>query len=158
MQRICSLITAICLAAGTGETAQLDSAWVAVQRIRPGETVRVHVPGHQYKGTLTSVSEDTISVSTSSGQISTPRPDVALVYLKTPSHRLRNTLIGAAVGTAIAVVLYATLGALFRNETGENHAGELVVLPIGVLTLVGAVSPTGTMRKIYDRDKPGSVH
>ncbi len=158
MQRICAIITAICLTAATAEAAQPAAEWVVVQGIRPGETVRVHVPGHKYKGTLTSVSEDTISVSTSSGQISTPRPDVTRVYLKTPSHRLRNTLIGAAVGTGVAVVLYATLGALFRNESGEDLPGEMIVAPIGIATAIGAVSPTGTMRKIYDRDKPGSVH
>ena len=62
---------------------------------------------------------------------------------------MRNTIIGTAVGVAIGVALYATFGALIRNESGDDTT-VLLLSPIAACAAIGAVLPTGRMVKIYD--------
>jgi uncharacterized membrane protein YdjX (TVP38/TMEM64 family) len=81
--------------------------------------------------------------------VSIPRADVLRVYSQSQSHRLRNTIIGTAIGAAIGIVLYATLGALIRNESADETA-PLLIGPIAAGGAIGAVIPTGKMVKIYD--------
>lgn len=124
--------------------------WSRVAALRPGEKVRVHAATSKQTGTLGLVTNDAIRFnSKDGGEVTVPRSEVTRVYVQSRSHRLRNTIIGAAVGVATGVVLYGTLGAMFRNE-GNDDTGQMLGVPIAVGAAVAAAMPTGTMKKIYD--------
>jgi hypothetical protein len=123
--------------------------WNTISTVGEGHKIRVETAGKKYKGTFSAWSETALTLDTKEGQVSVPRSDVTRVYSQGKSHRLLNTMIGTGVGVAVGVTLYATIGALLRNEGGSETA-PLLVLPMAAGAGIGAVLPTGRMEKIYD--------
>ena len=131
------------------KTTLFCADWKPVSAVSAGTKVRVETAAVKQTGTLLSVSDQSIQIATDKGELSIARADIERVYVSTKGHRVRNTIIGAAIGAAAGVTLYSTLGSWFRNEGRDDTAGMLVA-PIGVGTAVGAALPTGRMKKIYD--------
>ena len=125
------------------------TAWDVLSAIEPGHTIRVETSTRKHTGSFAGATGEAIRLDSDTGQISFTRTEVVRVYSKSRSNRMRNTLIGAGIGTAIGVTAYGTIGQLFRNEGGEN-TGALLAAPIAIGTIVGAVIPTGSMQKVYD--------
>jgi hypothetical protein len=73
--------------------------WSNVQAIPAGSQVRVETATHKPTGDVVSVSDDSIRL----GSITVPRSEVMRVYLKSTSHRKRNTIIGAAIGVGVGL-------------------------------------------------------
>ena len=135
------------------QTCIFGADWTRVSNLRAGEKVRVETTSAKQTGTLVSVDADAVRLTSGDGaQVSVPRADIQRVYARSKSNRVRNTIIGAAVGVAVGAVVYGTLGSLFRNEGREDTAFMLAV-PIGVGTAVGAAMPTGSLKKVYDAAK-----
>ena len=146
--RICLGLT-VCIAGCFAQTDG-DLAWEKVRSVRTGERVRVHSTQGTRNGTVQSVQGDAITLRPASGEaVTIPRADVTRVYTAGRSRRVRNLLIGTAVGAAVGAVLYGTLGELLRNETGD--APGLLLAPIGVGAAVGAAMPAGAWKKIYEK-------
>jgi hypothetical protein len=125
-------------------------SWEDVAGLPSGEQVRIHTASQRYEGVLASVSDTEIAITPAGGaSVGIPRSDVQRVYVRTKSHRVRNTIIGTAIGVAAGAVLYGTLGSWFRNE-GRDDTGWMLAVPIGIGAGVSAALPTGTMRRIYD--------
>lgn len=123
--------------------------WKGISNIGQGHKIRVETSTKKYKGAFLTISDTALKLNFKDGEVSVPRAEVLRVYSQSQSHRLRNTIIGAAIGTAIGIALYFTLGALIRNESGEETAPYLIG-PIAAGAALGAVLPTGKMVKIYD--------
>jgi hypothetical protein len=135
---------------GSVATQAAESSWTKVAALKPGEVVRVHTPSTQYEGTLLSVSDHEIMLRGSAADpVTVRRVDVEQVYVRGRSHRLRNTIIGSAIGIGIGAVIFGTLGSWFRNEGVENTE-YMLVAPIAIGTGIGAALPSGGMKKIYD--------
>jgi hypothetical protein len=123
--------------------------WNGISTAGEGHKIRVETAEKKIKGTLLGVSDTAIKLTSQDGEVSVPRSEVLRVYSQSKSHRTLNTIIGTGVGVAVGVALYSTLGALFRNEGGQDTTA-LLVAPMAIGGALGAVLPTGTMVKIYD--------
>jgi hypothetical protein len=121
--------------------------WSNVQAIPAGSQVRVETATHKPTGDVVSVSDDSIRL----GSITVPRSEVMRVYLKSTSHRKRNTIIGAAIGVGVGIALYATLGRLLGNE-GAEGTEALAIVPAAAGAAIGAAIPGG-MKKVYDANR-----
>ena len=125
------------------------AAWDTLASIDQGHRIRIETSAKKYTGSF-GASVDSIRLNAGDGEISIARSEVVRVYLQSRSSRLRNTLIGAGIGTALGVTAYSTLGRLLRNEGGQHTEASLLVSPIAIGAAVGAVLPTGSMKKVYD--------
>ena len=76
-----------------------QSSWGNLNTLRPGQKIEV-VETNLKKdtGTFATVSDDAIRINESGGEQTIPRANVMRLTLRHNKHRLRNTLIGAAVG------------------------------------------------------------
>jgi hypothetical protein len=129
-------------------------AWADLAAVPPGRNIRVHTAAGKHSGALLAVSEQAVTFRSGAGiEVAIPRPDVVKLYVETRSRRLRNTIIGTAVGVAAGAVLYGTLGSWFRNE-GRDDTGIMLAVPIAIGAAAGGALPTGRMKKIYDAAKP----
>ena len=69
------------------------------------------------------------------------KTDVRRVVNLSRNHRLRNALIGAAIGVVGGVILDKTAGLRFIDE-GTNISGALYGASIGIGTGIGALIPS----------------
>lgn len=134
----------------TGATSLRAQSWTRVQALSPGTQIRiVDSSGTQLKGTLTSVTNDAISIQTGSGETAVERTRVRRVEAREGSRRLRNTLIGAGIGVAVGLVIDNSLGVYFRNEAHEGDGARALtyLVPAGVFAGIGATRATHTIYK-----------
>lgn len=140
--------TAACL-----HSALFGADWTRVTELSANVIVRVETATGKQIGTLLSASDEALRFTTTEGtDVSVGRTEIRKVYVRTKSHRVRNAIIGTAVGVAVGAVIYGTLGALFRNE-GRDDTALMLAVPIGIGSAVGAALPTGSMKKVYDAAK-----
>jgi hypothetical protein len=122
-----------------------EPPWDKVAALTPGQTVRVLTAADRHEGVVVSVSDSGITLQ----DVTVRRNEIRRVYVRKPSHRARNAIIGTAVGVAVGAVIYGTLGTLFRNE-GSDDTAYMMAMPIAIGAGVGAALPTGRMHRIYD--------
>jgi hypothetical protein len=123
-------------------------SWDGLKQLKAGDRVSVlDNTGKEHKGMFTAVSADAISLETGKGQESVERPRVRRVEVRSSSRRMRNVLIGVAVGVAVGVTVDQTLGAYFRNETGESGGARAIsyVAPIAAFGGLGALPANRTV-------------
>jgi hypothetical protein len=139
MTRLLPLLTLFAL------LAPLQAAsWDELRGLRSGETVKVmDTAGKEYRGTFRSVSPESITIQTEQGEQAIGRRQVRRVRVRSSSRRIRNLLIGAAVGVAIGATIDQTLGVYFRNESNQTAAARAVtyIAPIGIFGGIGAALP-----------------
>jgi len=153
MMIIFLILTTALLAAPKYACSQEFSLWQGLEALESGHKIRVETAKGKQTGTLVRLSDDAITFHSGRvGEVTIPRSEVTRVFAQSDSHRVRNTVIGLAVGAAIGAVLYGTIGQLFRNE-GAESAGFLGV-PIGVGTAIGAALPAHSMVVVYRTAKP----
>ena len=134
------------LACGLPLSAQ---SWDALRELKPGDVIIVRDnAGHERKGGFTTFSSDAISLKTRSGEMSIERPRVRRVQIPSKARRIRNVLIGAAIGVAVGATADQTLGAYLRNEVGEG-AGARAVTYIVPIALFGGLGALPAYRTIY---------
>ena len=76
-----------------------SAQWDNLNKLQAGQKIQVvEVGSKKDSGTFLSVSDKTISLQGKSGQQNIERQDVASIKLMENKHRLRNALIGGAVG------------------------------------------------------------
>ena len=145
-----TLIAALLWCSGSRLGATQAESWDIVRSLTSGQEIRVETTDRKVRGSLLSVSQSSLSLSTDTSEVNIPRSDVMRVFVRGKSHRLRNALIGAGIGAACGIVVTSTLGVLIANESGENIAAEAISLPTAIGAGIGAVLPTGGFQKIYD--------
>jgi hypothetical protein len=125
-------------------------SWGAVRGLKTGDRVIVlDNSGQTHKGALISVSADGISVKTGNGEEAVERARVRRVRVRSSSRRARNAVIGGAIGLAAGITIDQSLGAYFRNESGESAGARAVtyIAPIGLFGAIGGAFPA--YRTVY---------
>jgi len=128
-------------AAGLPASAQ---PWEAIRELKPGDHVKVREAGGQeHSGAFRAVSANAITLAEGKGEVAIAKVKVRTVKVRASSRRVRNLLIGAAIGVAIGATADNTLGAYFRNESGQTEAARAVtyIAPIAIFAGIGAALP-----------------
>lgn len=148
------LLFLVCvLGAPCASWAQTNPAsWENLNTLQAGEKIQVlEMNSKKVSGTFVNVSDAAISLQEKAGQEMVQKQDVHSVKLMKHQHRLRNTLLGAAIGfgagAGIGAATYhrctslagfACIGDIGR--TANTAAGAAIGLVGG--TVVGAVWPS----------------
>ena len=111
MDRIALLCILLFLAPGVQSHTVTGGSWGSVQLLNVGESIQVHRFGaERVSGKFLSVTPDAIVLGRGSGNVTVPRTDVREVKARRALRRLRNGVVGAAIGagagagaTALAV-------------------------------------------------------
>ena len=129
-----------------------QQSWDALRQLKPGLRVRVlEIAGTEHKGTFGGVSAGAITLQTDKGEAIVERTFVRRVEVPSGARRTRNVVIGAAIGIAVGAAVDQTLGAYFRNESGET-AGARAVTYIAPTGLFGGIAAAmGSWRTVYKR-------
>lgn len=119
-------------------------SWANLGKLTPGQRIQiVEVTGKRHSGTLVNVSDSAISFNDGAGLEGVPRQSVRSVKLLNHSHRLRNALIGGAVGAGagggITAAAWESHG--FLGGKGAGAAVGAVIGGVGGL-IVGALLPS----------------
>jgi hypothetical protein len=144
------LVRLVVAALAIGGTSLIAQSWSRVQSLKPGDRVSVvDSSGQKHKGTLSSITNEAISIQTRGGETSVERSRVRRVEVTEGSRRLRNALIGAGIGIAAGLVADNTLGTYFRNESGETSGARALtyIAPAGVFAAIGATQGTHSAYK-----------
>lgn len=119
-------------------------SWEGLQALRPGDRIKIQdAAGKEHKGAFKTSSADAITIETGKGEETISRAQVRRVEVRGSSRRVRNFVIGAAIGFALGLVVDQTLGAFFRNEGGESDGARALTYigPIALFGSLGAASP-----------------
>ncbi len=144
-----SLLLIVCaLAMPCASSAQSkQSSWENLNTLQAGQKIEV-VEKNLKKdtGTFAAVSDDGIRLNESTGEQTIPRVSVMRVTLRQNKHRLRNTLIGAAVGAGAGAVFGAAWtghpGSYIRDVSRGKGAAAWAGIGFIAGTVVGAVVPS----------------
>ena len=122
--------------------------WTRTASVAPGSRVIVKTfSGEERRGTFRAAGANSVSLTVNGLDLEIQRSEVARIRVYTPSRRLRNVLIGAAIGAA------AGIGAGFATCptcAGERSAGEFQQrLGLGGLAGAGIGAATGMLGSPY---------
>jgi len=133
------------LACGLALQAQ---PWEVLKGLNPGEKIKVRAAGgEEYHGVFRAVSDRGISLDTHQGPLEIERARIRRVQVRSGARRVRNLLIGAAIGVGLGVLVDQTVGTYFRNETGERYRALTYIAPIALFGGIAAAVPA--YRTIY---------
>ena len=126
------------------------SDWNNLQQLRVGDKVEVvRTDLSKHKGTFLSFSDEAISLRVKKEEVGVQREDVFRVSLREKSKRLRNALIGMAIGAGAGAALAAAENSAQANDPGPGpdlrSIAYAVLVPVGgaVGAGVGAAFPPG---------------
>lgn len=143
-----SMAIAVPAAAGTRGIAN----WGNLSKLASGAQTRVVLmSGKSYTGKFQSLTDEVIVVELSHGERAFERQNVLRILTKDKSHRLRNTLIGAAVGAGagFAFGVLADHEDYFHFDKEDQNYTIFAPSFTVVGTIIGAVLPTGRWRVLY---------
>ena len=128
--------------------------WQSLKDLSPGTAVRVIAGTRSLSGSLQSVSDDALSVSSDKAHETVMRQEVKRVLVRKKGHRGRNALIGLAAGAGVGAIVGA---ASHRDCTGfcvlNISRGQDAGIAAGVFGILGAavgtLLPTGNWREVY---------
>ena len=126
------------------------TGWERLSELRTGDAVVVTQVDHkENRGEFLRVSPDALTVRSSGSEMEIARSNIGQVKHFPKTKRLRNTLIGAAVGVGIALAIDKTVGAYLNNEVGYSASTRAMVwaIPIGLGSAIGALG--GLSSTIY---------
>ncbi len=130
------------------QAAAVETGWSNLQQLRAGQRIEVvQMNLKSLQGTFRSFSEETISLRVKKQEVAVQREDVFRVSLREKSKRLRNALIGLAIGAGAGVAAAEIFVrtdqpiARFRGEYRSIAYAILVPVGIGVGAGVGAAFP-----------------
>ncbi len=132
------------LACVLGLPCVASAQWDNINTLQAGQKIQVvEVNSKKESGTFFSVSDTTISLQGKSGQQTIQRQDVASVKLMENKHRLRNALIGGAVGAGAGAGISAAAWEP-HGFVGGRGTGAAVGAVIGAVggAVVGALWPS----------------
>ena len=111
------------------------ASWENLNTLQTGEKVRmVEMNSTKVSGAFVNVSDTEVSLQEKGGQQSLQKEDVRSVKLMKHQHRLRNTLIGAAVGAGAG----AGIGTVGHREGSLQNPNGTFIKP-GQGAAIGAV-------------------
>jgi hypothetical protein len=157
MRKLLFLICALGLPCGAWAQSN-PASWENLNTLRADEKIQViEVNSKKVSGTFLNVSDAAISLQEKAGPRTIQRQDVVSVKLRKHQHRLRNTLLGAAIGfgagAGIGAATYRTAQpcppttgfGVCLNGLGDSrglHAAFGAVIGLAGGTVVGTVWPS----------------
>jgi hypothetical protein len=130
-----------------------ESDWSSLQQLRVGQKIEVVDTNlKKLKGTFLSFSEEAISLRVGKDEVGVQRPNVLRVSLRGKSKRLRNALIGMAIGAgagvaAIEICAQASSRFSFSPCLGQDFraVAYAILVPVGGAAGagIGAAFPPG---------------
>ena len=123
-----------------GQANAQSNSWDSLKQLAPGQEVRVvELSMKFHDGKFVSVSDERLFLSTKEESVTCERENILRVSLRKPSHRVRNTLIGAVAGGVAGGFLSNTS----TTKAASIPMGAIIGAPLGVAI------PTGGSREIY---------
>lgn len=133
--------------------AGVEGDWNRVERLQPGQNIEVvDDKMRSYRGEFGVAGADEMSLQTANGPLILKREAVMRVTLRENSKRLRNALIGAAIGGGAGIALGAIVDKRFSNE-GRAGMGYAICAPLGAGLGAGLGAASHGFETIY-RAKP----
>jgi hypothetical protein len=122
--------------------AQSDrTSWNNLKKAKAGQQIEIVLnDATSHKGTLKRWNDDEIVAHLSTGDTTFARSDVMRVARYKPSHRLRKTLIGAAIGATVGGIFLASCDFCPQRTDKKRN---LVLVTSGIGALVGVALPSG---------------
>ncbi len=119
-----------------------EHSWENLQQVRVGQKIEVVDTNlKKYKGTFLSFSDEAISLRVKKQEVGVQREDVFRVSLREKSKRLRNALIGLAIGAGAGVA--AAEISIRASEPGFFPERAFWQIPYAVLVSVGIAVGAG---------------
>ena len=130
------------LACVLGMPCVVSAQWENLNTLQAGQKIQVVESSKKDSGTFLSVSDKEISLQGKSGPQRIQKQDVRSVKLRANRHRVRNTLIGAAVGAGAGAGISAAAWEP-HGYLGGRGTGAAVGAVIGAAggAVVGALWP-----------------
>ena len=123
-------------------------SWDDLRGLHSGDHVKVlEMSGQEHKGEFRSVSTSAITILTSTGENTVERAQIKRVQVPSAARRVRNAIIGAAIGVAAGVTVDQTLGVRLRNEGNSTGRALMYVGPIALFGGISAALPA--YRTVY---------
>lgn len=120
------------------------AGWDSVRQIAANSKTSVSRKSDTVKGAFVSASEEAIVLRASTGEVSIPRGEVKRVKVADPSRRMRNGLLGVAIGAAAGIGIGF---GVCPGCAGEGHGGKYV--GPGVAIGAGAGAAVGFLPTPY---------
>jgi hypothetical protein len=142
------------LLASVGALAQDPThSWDNLKQLQAGQKIEVvDMNLKSVKGTFTSFSGEAISLQTKQDQVTVARADVLRVSDREHSKRLRNALLGGAIGAGIGLAaeeVGTRRAQPISAYRGEYRAIGLILVPIGAGAGAGLGAACPSFRTIY---------
>lgn len=128
------------------------SAWSNLQRLQPGQ--RIEVVDNKlrtHRGEYAAAGTDDVTLQTANGPLVMSRGSIVRVSLRENSKRLRNTILGAAIGGGAGLAIGALADRRFSNE-GRDHLAKTILTPIGLGAGARIGAASGGFETIYRAD------
>jgi hypothetical protein len=132
--------------------AAVDTAgWEKLKQLTLYREAKVVVTsGETYQGTLIRVNDSELVIHPGTGDQTIARTHIQLVSIRRPGHRLRNALIGLAIGAGAGVGIGAYQDSNCHGSC--SGAGATMFLPVlfgPIGAGVGALLPTRGWQEVY---------
>jgi hypothetical protein len=145
-----TLILSLFGAAAGAPLRAANSEWDDLAILKPGQQIRVEMnDAKTYQGAFQALNDEGITLRQPAGEQTIARKDILRVdaYSGGRNHRLRNTIIGVAVGASLATTL------VLINHSPRNHwfPSTAWVWPVfvGPCAGLGAELPTAGWHEVY---------
>jgi hypothetical protein len=127
----------------------LFAGWEEVRAIPAAHKVQIHVrKGEPAKGAFVSASDTAVLVRNKLGERSIARDQIRKVEIADPSRRLRNGLVGTAIGVGVGLAIGWAVCPYCANEGhGDLYTGPGAAIGAGVGAAAGFLPPP--YRTIY---------
>lgn len=148
----CLLVLPIAVAAPAARHRRDLTNWDKLAQLAPRTEIKVVLTSNKsYLGKFQNWSDAVIVVQLRHGEQAFSRQDVLRVSIKDKSHRLRNTLVGLAIGTG-AGIAFGELGTYegWFNFVPADLNDAIFIPSLAIVgTIVGAALPTGRWLDVY---------
>ena len=161
-QLICVPLTALIVAVqpALARSQTVKASWDNLKAVPAGTEILVTTTEpRSLSCQLQAVTDDSLVVNSSAGQERFSRQLVSRVSSRLKGHRMRNTLLGFAIGAGAGLAMGGGADSLGRGFSlafngrpqSDPNAAKFIGIPSGaaVGAMIGALLPTGGWRDIY---------
>lgn len=126
--------------------------WSRVMALVPGQRIEVvYANLKTARGSFSSASADELRLNAAATAQAIPRAQVLRISLRENSKRLRNVLLGAAIGAAGGLAIGAAKDASYSED--DEHLAKMLFTPIGAVIGAGAGAGFPAFETIYRAPK-----
>lgn len=113
------------------------SSWANLSGLQGGQGIQiVETNSTKHSGTFVNASDTALSYRDAGGEQTIRKPNIRTVKLSRNTHRLRNTLIGGAVGAGVGA---ASVAGVWENSGFVGGKGTGAAIGAGLGFLAGAI-------------------